>query len=176
MNQTLDAAGVSNEFVLAPGQSVDYTADTSDLGFASVFLEQSRNGIVWVAARGVNDVPVATLVGSGGSESVTAVLRNEGKDDLRFRAVVVHTGGEDPLAGEVAITFADRDDVVAEPSAVVETDNAVTVTKPLVAAQAGNVIVVPEHADNAAALAAGLPLGALYHTAGVVAAVIAEGE
>lgn len=109
LTQTLNAEGVSSVIELAPGQSAAYSATTADLDEATLLLQQSRNGYVWEAARDQVHALVADVVGSGGAESSTAVLRNVGTGPLRFRAALVET---DTLAGTVAIVFTARNDVV----------------------------------------------------------------
>lgn len=109
LTQLLDAESVSNVFILKPGKTVDYSATTTDLDEATLSLQQSANGLVWTQAYDVDGAAVADVVGSGGSESASAVLKNDGVGPLYFRASLVETG---TLAGEITITVTDRSDIV----------------------------------------------------------------
>jgi hypothetical protein len=176
---------MTTEFELQAGQSVDYLADTTDLDDAVLSLEVSSNGFVWQPARDAEGALVADVVGDGGAESSTAVLRNEGKASLRYRAVLVEVF-EGTLAGEIAITFTDRADPAKLEDVVTLTDQGVTlnvsVTAPaFVGNVTGNVtgnvsggnVTIPIFADNAAALEGGLTAGMLWSTAaGVVATAV----
>jgi hypothetical protein len=172
---------MTTEFELQAGQSVDYLADTTDLDDAVLSLEVSSNGFVWQPARDAEGALVADVVGDGGAESSTAVLRNEGKASLRYRAVLVEVF-EGTLAGEIAITFTDRADPAKLEDVVTLTDQGValnvSVTAPaFVGNVTGNVsggnVTIPIFADNAAALAGGLTAGMLWSTAaGVVATAV----
>jgi hypothetical protein len=175
---TLDAAGISQEFALQPGKSVTYLADTTDLDSATVTLEVSENGTIWTRARDSEGVLVAILTGDGSALSETALLRNENTFALRYRAVVAEVA---ELAGEVAVSFTDEADKAAITDVTTVTDASVEfpaevsviVAGVLDAQNTANIIIVPIHANNAAAVAAGLPVGALWATAlGVVAAVV----
>jgi hypothetical protein len=176
LTQNLDAAGVSHTIKLAPGQSVDFAATTDDLDDASLFVEQSANGVSWRPARDADGVLIPALVGADESLELTAVLKNEGVGF--YRAVLVaSTEPEAELVGSVDITTAERNDPAQLSDVVDVGDELVTFRVPVTLPDGSVVsgtIFVPTFADNAEALAAGAVIGSLWTDgAGAVAAVIA---